>query len=474
MSNKRQETSDKKHRGQKGFTILISLFLFILLAIFALNMAEIIAVDTRIVPTNVAQNITGMGPQKENERLQVWYLAQGGIHHMHRMLVDIQRCLPGNCTLSGNNLYAGSKNYDDGVATNRTGQLWNWLGDSTASSDLNHTPVQNLNSSAEAYAPDESTYRTVIRAEQDLWRSSRIYGQNLTAAAVANNNPVNLIDTSGTATTYAAQTDGFGKDMGTRASPVTTALNLGARSFSIASCSGVIAPPQLPGCKAVIEFGMQVDFDEIRWLNRKDNYVEYAKVTYWNDTTGSWTDPGAGSGNYFTFPVPATGTAYAPYYETALACKNDGVYNGDRCSDFLNADGDGPPNNIWEALVGGVNSCAATGCSGLPSAGPSYIARLKLNTPVRTRKIELRFDAHVVTTPFVFEELGVFCCGSNPANIRNVLVDLHGVVRTGVAYTYDPLSGNPPILTYPNLNSSYIGTEGDLHIEKTYTLKTFE
>ncbi len=410
-------------KNQKGITVLVALFLMVALASLAVNLAQLTVVDTKGItettPAGIARH--RLGPKKEIERLQVFYLAQAGLNHLRKLLVEN----PSQTALVAFN------NNDDATATGYYRAEIALSG----TIDTGHTLLADLLAISEGRVlPHDNTdnpdrISTNLELRERYWRSSRSY-----ASAVLDFNsypPVHAIDTSNL-----AATDGMDQNVGTRALPGTTPVTLG-NFWSPQNCGST--GPCVDDSWVLVDFGMPVEFDEIRFWNEYEHFVNPVTLYSWNDATASWVNQGTKS-----YPEP--GQPFGNYAHPI--CSHANVHVGDRCTDLRDASGD---NVLWHNITGGGTECDSVGsCENLGPPDTSYIARYTLAAPVTARRIKLTWDGEkkYATGPFTFKEIGVYSSGTN------VLKVLYGKARVGLQYT---ASGG---LTPLNPNAASVQTQG--------------
>lgn len=434
----------------KGITIVIAVFLFMILSILALSLAQMITVDTKAITEPAGGGVTRhrMGPMKETQRFQILFLAQAGLNHLRKLLVDDP-----DLTLTPGftpNATSPIRNNDGNTVALSTG-FYRIYFENVPIDDPDHTILGDARMVSEARIPphtgaaEPGGISTTLDLRERFWRAARAYGENLINQT--GSFAVNAIDTSDT-----TATEGLDRDMGQRnavGEPPSPTLDMILENpWEITSCSAVSGT--FPQCRFIVDFGMDVTFDEIRFLNNSNtNYITAMTLQSWDDATRSWVNRGSAS-----FSQPGVGGS-APYYRTVTPCPSPNVYNGDRCTDFLDVDG----NDIhWGTFVGGNECVAVNTCSeNLPLSARSYIGRMKFGSSFSTRRIRLTFDGvapggEALRVP----ELGVYCCGSYSgypppaATIRPVLKVTHGVARIGLTHNASNQIVYPIGATYPS------------------------
>ncbi len=359
--------------GQKGFIVMVSLFLFMLLSIFALNLAQMIAVDSSIIPSATGTT-TGMGPQKEFEREQAYYLAQAGLNQLRKMLKDNHGltnldsiCGSPGCTITNN---------DDATSPNGYYRLTLTPAPSIANTDT--TLASDVIAKSYAAIPATGAVRTDAELWENYWRSPRVDIQGTLYMSDHNYRPVNLIDTTD------GIADGFEANLGTRNAPQNNPIQIGG------TCIPVMQNIRF-------DFGTQLSIKEMLFLNTSPDYVSKIDVWTWNDSLGKWDLQGSP-----IFPKPSSDTIFSS--NPADSCYNlySTVYNGDRCSNFLKT------NNkaVWDSIAGGNdNVCnASSACSTLSNnfsdlnQEHSYIAQFILPATVTTSRVQLAVYADISGT----------------------------------------------------------------------------
>lgn len=415
--------------NQKGFAILVSVFLFMLLSILSLNMAQVIVVDTKIRTEPIAGGFTRhlMGPRKETERLQVYYMALAGIYHARQWISNnpFLTDLPNRI------------NSDD-----QTSPTVTYVIDDVANAtiDTNHTLLADLIIKSEgrtprwiaAFDPGFAAISTRIELRESYWRSTRAFAQTFSGT----NFPVGAIDTSDGSRPYDLDTN-----YGARLSQQNNNNPMqwgGSWGYDCAS-------NPCPVTWVDIDFGMNVTFDEIRFLNDERDYIAQMTLLTWDDNTGNWVNQGVRNyripqgGQFVAYNVIQTWDGQS--IGSFGGCTQDqNVYRGDSCSDFMDSNAN---NVVWEPYTAGAHECIfypwwSNPCSTLGGMNKnvSYIGRFRLATPVTTRKIRLQvtgnFPASATSGSMALEELGIYSDPDNNENTQNSinrLKETHGRAR---------------------------------------------
>ncbi len=439
-------------KKQNGFAVIISVFLFLLLTIFALTLAQMVAVDSQVWTEDAGGGVTRqrVGPKKEIERLQALYLAQAGIAHLRAFLVQ---------NPMSDSLTEFYENDDDTAdPTDPIGYYSARIEQATTVDFPNHTLLQDIVTVSQAHIPPHSgstpPESTDLELRETFWQSPRVY-----ASAVESDfppyMPIQAVDTTNNNDPDCGVPNcggGLDNDMRTRwrvfagGEGQPTILNDGG-AWIPRTCGG--SGSCVTNDWIYIDFGELKTFDEVRFLNRYISHITQMELFRWDDTGGVdgqtfWNSLGVKS-----YPRPDATVSLAPFYMDGRdpvkmpnrPCHSDDIYNGDRCTFFENL-----VAVKWDAFGGGgsPDECTASGsCASLGASSHDYVGRFKLTGPVTSRrlKIQIKGDNNAgAGTTFNVEELAVYCCDNDytaadpfpdPPNVVNILKRDYGRVIIG-------------------------------------------
>ena len=444
-------------QNEKGFTILVSIFLFLALSTLALSFGQVIVTDAKGV--SVIQGGTIPTILKEKQRLLAFYMAQMGIHDIRMRLTNN----PDMDTLPLTTVYS-----DDGAPNIMLYEI-NLAPDGVIS-DPNHNLLPDLIATSRGQIPLAAPIQTQFQMEERYWQSTRAYASGVQGSPPAwTDMPVQTMDTVD-GDHLGTPTVGLEKDMSQRdtagnpPSPQPTKMEMGY-TWRPGFCAGSDCSDKW----LMFDFGMPMQFDEIRFLQQYPTQVFSMTLETWDETSGTWathplkTFPPAGQyGDTSFYP-----SGFAPYYTSAYrSCAKEEVYNGDRCTNFLGLS----IYPIWGDFgtynSNPTNECFFTyyACGISSSTARSYIARYKLNYLVTARRAKLKFRIKGTDYPTLYE-IGVYCCDSDyaapdpfPSTSQNILRTQHGKAR--VLNTGAGSGGGPPV------NSSVTQSSGDISHSK--------